>query len=542
MNTIPQQDKTIDLAHYARMFWRHKGIIILCLITTFSAALIALRFQPDEFESSVVMIVEDPGLVSRDVLEITGGLMQERGGRDVDRERMAMLSNRITSRPFLERVVRMLRMHEDPVIRGIAEERRRSRPEVSVDEMAIRLLVRNIQSRLGFRTLGPGVYRVTVADYSPENARMLAWWISELFVDVSDQRSLEVVREAEMFGQDRLRRYDERLRQAEQAYEMARRGTIERELTPRTVRRDNLATAQAFRQRTSDEASRARIRARTHEEALSAQGLTPETALLLGNPELRDMSERLSTALQNEVTDRLAADATPGEIRQWPPDGTYGALRRDLLQRADRLVGEQYPGAAPEIRGSISGILLSRIDAEAHEAVAGMLTRAINDFRREAESYVEDEVEFSRLERDVARNRRLLEKGEDYVVATDVRRAIEMANLGLRTEILDPAGLPLSPVRPNRNRIMLASVILGGLLGFGLAFMIETMDPLLRDVEDFTKIVPEPVLGTIPLLSRKVLVQRGGFFLLQDQAFQKLAATRIPVQMVSPEGGPDADS
>ncbi len=558
-DTTSSMDKTVDLRHYGRIVWRHRAVIALCVVVSFCATLIALAFKPNEFESSVVLMVEDTGLVSRDVLDITGGMMQPQTGYKVDEERMAKLAGRIRSRPFLERVVRMLHMQEDPVVRGLAEERRRKYPDVSVEEMTVRILVENIQSRLGFRTRGPGVYEVTVADYSPQNARLLAWWISELFVDASDQRNLESIQEAEAFGQDRLRRFDESLRLSEQAYERATRGNLARDLDPNAVGSENLLAVEGLRQRALDEAAAARVRSRSYENALSAKGLVPDESLLREDPETRALASRLAATLQSEMKDRLTASPT-SEPREWPPTGMFGSYRRDLLLRAERLAAEQYPDAGSESWEAIAGVLLSKIDAEAYESAAAMLERAVAEYRQVANSDVEKRLELVGLENDITRKRLLREKAEDYIVATDVRRAIEMANLDVRTEILDPARLPLAPSRPDRMKMMLASILLGSLLGAGFALVIETMDPVLRAVEDFSRIVPEPVLGTVPLLARKlevrtswlqrywaivaiaaVVLLSAAFFLVQGRMFYKLTATRTPVQMVSPEGGPDAN-
>ena len=76
-------------------------------------------------------------------------------------------------------------------------------------------------------------------------------------------------------------------------------------------------------------------------------------------------------------------------------------------------------------------------------------------------------------------------------------------------EILDPANLPLTPSRPDKKKILLASLFLGPLIGVGIAFMSETLDPTLRSLEDFAKVMPEPILGTTPLLAR--LPIRGGW-------------------------------
>ncbi len=553
-------DKTIDIKHYVRMFWRHKGIIILCTITAFCAALIALAFQSNVYESHAVLMMEDPGLVSGGVMALTEGIMQpSRTDRNVDEKRMAHLAGRIRSRPFLERVVRMLRMHEDANIRELARERRRSHPELSLDEMATRILVDDLQNRISFRAMGPGVYRVTVAAFSATNAQRLAWWISQLFVDISNERTLENITEAESFGQDLLQRYDERLRLSEQALERARQGLIEENLAPKLVHADNLRAAEALAQRIDDALSRARIRTRSYEDDLARHGLESERPPISEAPAVRDLATRMAAALRNTVIDRLAGEVVtdPGD---WPPAGAYSGLRRDLLQQAEMLAAARHPDAGDEAARALAALVFSRIDVEAQQYAAQMLATALEDYRLRAASLPIQEAELARLEGITSRNRRLRERVEDYVVGADVRRSVETAKLGLQIEILDPARLPLSPSHPNRKKILMASILLGGLLGAGFAFLMETMDPILRSADDFARMAPGPVLGRTPLLARRLRLRRswvrrywivlvlvlvglltGGFFLVRSRILHELAITQMPVQTIDPETELDED-
>ena len=320
-------DKTVDLRSYARMAWRHKGIIVLFPVAMFCATLIVLSFVPDEYESSVVLSVEDPGLVSKDVVDLTGGIMQAPAGYRVDEERMAKLAGRVQSRAFLERVIRMLKMEQDPLVRERAQGSLRDHPELTVDDMSIRVLVDQVRPKIAFDTEGPGVYKITVADHSARNARLLAAWIGELYVDDSKQQALEGIQEAENFAQNLLARYDQRLRRSEDALENSQQGAIARNLTRNVVRNENLLAAEALYRRIQDEASEARIRARAYGDSLVKYRLSADQHELMVDPRIEDLVTRLTTALWNEVVDRLAAGAA-SDARDWPPSGAHRVLRR----------------------------------------------------------------------------------------------------------------------------------------------------------------------------------------------------------------------
>ncbi len=552
-------DKTIDIKHYIRMFWRHKGLILLCTVTALCACFIALAFMPNVYESDVVLTIRDTQLLARDVERLTGGILPSPTGRDIDEQRMAALAGRIRSRPFLERVVRMLKMNEDPVIREMAERRRHAHPDVSVDEMAIRILVQNLQGRIRFGILGPGVYKVTVGDYSARNAQLVAWWISELFVEVSDQETLADIRNARQLGQDLVRTYTDQLRQSEEALERYRQGAIDRDLGYSLIQSQNVIFAETLRQHIQEAASDARVLASSSQKLLSDQGISADVDRLLRDPEISDLGRALAASLWNEVVARLSTTGT-GATDDWPPQGAYSSHRRALLQRAESVAAREYAEATQEVMGVLARTVFSRVDAQGQESAAAALGAEIAKFRRQLELGPRGEMELASLQADVDQNRRLVQTAEEQVVGTDVRGAIEGAKLGVKINILDPARVPLAPSHPNRKKLILASILMGGLLGAGMAFIMETMDPVLRTVEDFGRIVPEPVLGTTPLLSRRLIVKRGwlrrywvpatlvtvmlltgGFFLMRGQVLYKLAATQVPIQMVSPEMVPDAN-
>jgi polysaccharide biosynthesis transport protein len=499
-------DKAIDLKQYWRMIWRRKGLVLLCTIATISTAVVALVFVPKEYESQVTLMVEESQSLSAGLKSVMGGLNQGPSGYGSEGVRLSQLVGRIRSRPFLERVVRLLKMNEDPVVRAQAAEKLRKQPELSVDEMASRMLVGNLQSRIRFGSPGSGLYNITVADYSPGNAQLLAKWISELFVDVSSQTSLDRLRAAHDFGVEQTKIYEEQLRRSEEKLGNFKKSLVEQAQARRTVRNENLPRAESVHDLVIAEINEARNRVATSADSVSTRRLDRDYADLAGEPRIRDLAGRLSSALKDELIRGLD---TPGETGGWPPTGDYPVLRVWLLQEIERQAAGLHPEAGSEAASLAARSVFARIDLEVLEQGAELLGGAIASCRRQAQSGPEDEIELARLDAQVESNRKLLESFRGQLVASDVSQAAEMTSLGLKMEILDPASLPLAPSRPDKKKILLASLFLGPLIGVAIAFMSETLDPTLRSLEDFTRIMPEPILGTTPLLTR--LPIRGGW-------------------------------
>ena len=95
---------------------------------------------------------------------------------------------------------------------------------------------------------------------------------------------------------------------------------------------------------------------------------------------------------------------------------------------------------------------------------------------------------------------------------TDPQRAMDTANsladvfmdevtslLKLNNvQTIDVAKAPLDPVRPKVARNTALAAVLGLVLGFGIAFLAETLDHTIKTQEDVEKVMGIPVLGNIP--------------------------------------------
>jgi hypothetical protein len=86
---------------------------------------------------------------------------------------------------------------------------------------------------------------------------------------------------------------------------------------------------------------------------------------------------------------------------------------------------------------------------------------------------------------------------------------MQITNLGVKVEILDPPQIPLRPVRPDKLKMLMAALVLGPLLGLGIAFVTELLDPTLRTLADFRRVSSAPVIGTAPLVTGRAALGKG---------------------------------
>jgi succinoglycan biosynthesis transport protein ExoP len=545
----PAQDQTIDFRHLFSVLWRRKGLVVLSTVVCFSGAFIGLMLVPSVYESRVTLLISDRQLLSTELDMPMGGSRRTESRRDIDEERMARMVGRIRGRPFLEKVVHLLKMEEDPRIRALAAERLADHSEINLEEMTMRILVERLQSRIRFGSLGSGVFQITVGDYSPGDAQILARWISELFVDTSVQSSLDYLKSAHDFGMEQGRVYEDQLRKSEEALAHYKESKIEASLSQNVVNAENISLAEALFKQVTDEAAMSRVRLKSLLTAMPSEGFEAESSDLLNDVDLRSGISALTNGLKDELSRRLAS-GTSGE---WPPQGTYSVRRRELLRQVEPKVEERLPDASAEERAAVVRYVFAAIDAEGNSSAAEFLRQETQAFKRRAQSAPGGEIELAQLAKDVETNRKLLQSFQAYMVASDVSRAMQTTNLGLQMEILDPAQIPLAPSHPNRSQILLAALLLGPFAGAGMAFASETMDSTLRNLDDFARLFPEPILGIAPLLSRKIPQPRRlrrywipatvsiviaitvAFYMNRNTLVPEWTKSAQPIQIVSPE-------
>jgi capsular polysaccharide biosynthesis protein len=86
--------------------------------------------------------------------------------------------------------------------------------------------------------------------------------------------------------------------------------------------------------------------------------------------------------------------------------------------------------------------------------------------------------------------------------------SLERKQQGEQFKILDPARLPATPIKPDRNKILLIGSVIGLVAGLGLAWFRESLDRSFHTVSDLEDYLGVPVLATIPNLKEEMKDRR----------------------------------
>lgn len=111
-----------------------------------------------------------------------------------------------------------------------------------------------------------------------------------------------------------------------------------------------------------------------------------------------------------------------------------------------------------------------------------------------------------RNSRDIDRKQNIKESLYLYLLQKREETAISLAVTAPNAKVIDAAKASKSPVSPNRRMIYLAALLLGGLIPFGILYLIDLFDTKIKSRYDLEKNTTIPFLGEIPKLESGQLI------------------------------------
>lgn len=260
-------------------------------------------------------------------------------------------------------------------------------------------------------------------------------------------------------------------------------------------------------------------RFRDREGLVEIEGVTG-----LGSSELESLSQRLELAQKARIEAQNIKQEVEGmgtatleQLMTLPAvlqHQLIGELKREQSSMARKVaeLGKRYGSKHPKMIAARSDLSTAtrELSTEVRKVVSGIsreyqlalrneqeLEASWRARKNEVQDFNRKEFELQALQREVETNRQLYE-----VFFTRIKGVSETGGFEKpHARIIDRAMPPSSPFKPNKKLILILSMVLGIMLGCGIAILLDVLDNTIKSPDDVQDKLRFPLLGSVPKMA-----------------------------------------
>lgn len=254
------------------------------------------------------------------------------------------------------------------------------------------------------------------------------------------------------------------------------------------------------------EAAQSRLSAYQRESGI----VNVDERLDVENARLQELSSQLVAmqALRAETSSRQAQASNTDTLPEVLQSGLVQSLKADVARQDAKLkdLSSQFGPNHPQVLRAVAEgqALRAKLDAEIKRVAGGVGTSARINVQREAEVKASLEAqkrkvleikkqrdEVAVLQREVEYAQKAYDLTAQRLIQTNLESQTQQTNI----VVLNPAVEPVEPTFPKFWLNLLVSVVIGSMLGIGLALLLELLNRRVRSADDIVEAIGLPVIG-----------------------------------------------
>jgi polysaccharide biosynthesis transport protein len=219
--------------------------------------------------------------------------------------------------------------------------------------------------------------------------------------------------------------------------------------------------------------------------ALRLQLEDAQTKLTEEHPDVIALEDRIAKAekLKSDFEKKIAAQSETGNATKAVDPGTAAVVQHGSTTSMMQ-VQSQLKAIALEIDNSEQHIKELESQIASYRNRLNMAPQTEQELADVSRGYEESKANYNSL----------LQKQNQSQLATSLQERQQ----GQQFRVLDPPSLPDKPSAPNHLMLSLGGLLVGAILGVGLAIVLEMANDLVRSQEDIEELLPICVLVGVP--------------------------------------------
>ena len=492
------KEKEFDLKEYLQILGRRKLLLLLPLVIVLSSGVLAgFRMKPT-YLSSTTILMRETKLLSRSIETIVPQGEQSGLSRQEETQRQTTIKAFITSSGFLKKVISTLNLENDPFMIQWAEKNKEKFSYLSGEELVIRMWVDILRENVSVELKGEDLIEISATSRSPQKAEQLAETVALTFIEESLKDELSGVRRVSNFSEEQLDFYRKKLKQSENNLRLYKERLLKRELEE-----SDLEEGKTAELKSEMDACKLKIREINRKIELLSLSLKEEkgeTVDLIKSSELDKLKEELT--VNTKEFGRLLP------VYSWK-DAKILALNEKIENNLKKIKEEIAKLASVQIQTENSvwrsnlkeyNYLIVKRDF-LNEKWAALNQSYSRLQEKRAQKPLSEQV-LRKLEHEVELNRRIYEMLISQAQGSQISENVQQVESESRFKIIEPAQIPLKPIKPNKKKIALFSALAGLAIGMMAVVIAEKLDHSFKDVEDVESYLNLKVIGTVSKVDR----------------------------------------
>ena len=474
---------------YVGMAQRSRWLILGCvagsLVLAWSYCLIATKY----YRGEALLVVEEPK-----ILESVEGQKTANTVDDTFEQRLFLVQRQIMSLNFLSSIAKEFDLY--PEARETGEE------DTAVLTLAGSTLIERVKADPSIGAIGlHGIEAFTVSFMHPDpkTAMLVTTRIAEKFIEENNREREKDVESTVEFLDDELRRLKVDLEKKEEQisqFKTAHIGELPQQTDANLRALDRLeieiSALNDNIQRQSDKL--ALLDSAMHDYRLYGRQIPSlKSASIEAEPlfrrhkELKEKLVQLKAEYYDEYPDVLV---TKEELRQI--EAELIELNGPDAVRPDKSANDPYVQDVTKLQ------IEARNELNVLKRRQQMLLGEKKSHERRVESFPGVEQELLTLERDYANMKANYAMLLDKRLHARVTENLEKQRKSGKFRILESAGFPRAPVKPNKTKVLVLGFLFGCVLGVGVSVLRERLTPQFRRAEDVEVVIGPQLLAAIP--------------------------------------------
>jgi succinoglycan biosynthesis transport protein ExoP len=478
-----------------RIIWKRKWLLILPLILTTLAAWGGSQLLRPVYRSSVIISVGNPVIMSRDLQQLTGfsGNYMGIGGQDRGSE-LRSLRNEITSTGFLSKLIFRMNLDSDPALEARVAKLVGKHPEWSPQAVKMDILTNNLKNRISLDIIASNQIKISAYSSDRQKAKDLAENLGNIFMSEKKEQMMRMVYSSIDFAYEQLEKYNKDLQD-----KIDEKNQLEEDLLKLQVE-GSYGSDESRKQLNDEMQSTQKEIDNLKEEETEAK--VEVSDLLLGNSRLKN--DTLVTRKNGLLKDNYKSLAEKLKSVSWRDpvvislkDKTY-KLEQDIDAEIKYLVETQFKDATANQRNYLKQYFISGERMDILYAKLNNLKLAMADMNKNITLVPEYQSKLDQIDREIAAARQLRDQ---FKVQQEGYQISQKLLNQSRIDLIEEARVPLKPVSPDKNKLLVMGIMLGLALGGATILLVELFDNSVKQIGWVEDDLNLKVIGTIPRVS-----------------------------------------